>query len=95
MYAKKYTNKKGQQKIEILLTLDEAERVVNVSSAELIEEIRRAIEQTSERDFKPRGAPGRLEGLEILFDDLGSQPRSEDQADAEVREAGLGDGSDD
>jgi hypothetical protein len=94
MYAKKYTNKKGQQKIEILLTLDEAERVLNVSSAELVEEIRRAIEQTSERDFKPRGALGRLEGLEILFDDLGSQPRSEDQPDAEVRETGLGDGSD-
>lgn len=76
VYAKKYTNKKGQEKIEVLLSLEEAKRVVEVSPVDLVARIKEAIAEPSEhQQFTPRGTPGNLEGLKILFDEVDPQGR--------------------
>lgn len=79
MYAKKYTNMKGQEKVEVLLSLEEAKRAVEVSASDLIAGIQQAIAEPSEHEYRPRGTPGSLEGLKILFDeaDSSSQRSSE------------------
>jgi hypothetical protein len=92
MYAQRYTNKRGQEKIEVLVTLEEAKRVVELSPEALITQIRRAIEGTSEQDFRPRGTPGRLEGLEMLFNGLEDQLNSEEHSAELEGEPGGGEG---
>ena len=70
MYVKRYKNKKGQEKVEVLLSLDEAKRVVEVSPSDLVAGIKQAIAESSDdQRFTPRGTPGNLEGLKILFDE--------------------------
>jgi hypothetical protein len=69
MYVKRYANKKGEEKVEVLLSLDEARTIVETSPAELVSSLKRAIER-GPAPFLPRGAPGELEGLRILFDGL-------------------------
>lgn len=71
MYAKRYTNKKGQEKIEVLLSLDEAKRVVEVSSADLVEGIKAAIgDVPPDVPVTPTSSSGRLDGLKLLFDEF-------------------------
>jgi hypothetical protein len=70
MYAKRYTNKKGEEKVEVLLSLEEAKGIVEVSPAELVAGIKRAIEDDRPAEFRPRGAPGQFEGLKMLFEGL-------------------------
>jgi len=70
MYVKRYSNKKGEEKVELLLSLDEARRAVDQSPDNLLAELRRALDTPPQDDtYRPRGKPGRLEGLDILFDD--------------------------
>ena len=75
MYAKKYTNKKGQEKVEVLLSLKEAKLAVEVSPTDLLAGIKQAIAETPDQQFTPRGTPGNLEGLKILFDEVDPKER--------------------
>ena len=81
VYAKRYTNKKGQEKVEVLLSLEEARRAVEVSATDLVAGIQQAIAEPSTRQqFTPRGTPGNLEGLKILFDEV--DPREQRSSDS-------------
>jgi hypothetical protein len=78
VYAKRYRNKKGEEKVEILLSLDEAKRTVDLSPMDLLACIREALNESTEQEFKRRGTEGRLDGLAILFEGFDDGRADED-----------------
>ena len=81
MYAKAFTNKKGEKKVQVLLTLEEAKKAVD-SPSELVEGLKRAIgEQGSESGNPPPGTAGKLDGLEMLFHNMEERPGTSPETD--------------